>query len=1133
MNKNGIIFFLLLFYSAKIFASDSVLASGDFYKLSVTETGICKLDYNFFQSLGINTTVTCSHIRIYGNGGGMLPELVSAPRYFDLQENAIQVVDQNGNDIFENGDYVLFYAKGPTNWEYNASTQKYSPRVNLYDDKAYYFVNIDKGIGKRIQDANISGAANTYCTTFYHRDFFEEDKINPAHGGREFLGQSFKTDDHLYHGFPNPNYVPNENINIDFGYAAYSPTSITSFAFTINDSTITRNIGIVPPNDYHLDAIQSSTGYIFKNADNIFIDINVSMSGDASSDAWLDKIVINSKRNLVWTSQQMAYRNPSVVGTGNITEYTLSNANSSIKIWNVSNPIQVINMQGSLSGTALRYTDYSNSVQEYIAFDGSYFIPASAVGKIENQNLNAIGQPDYIIVTHPDFLIEAERLADFHRTHSGLDVQVVLVEKIYNQFSSGAQDITAIRNFMKMLWENAAGDMSLQPRYLLLFGDGSFDYKNLMGYASDLDKRNFVPTFESNETFNPYANYSTDDFFGTLSDGTGDMQNASDDIDVGVGRFNCRNTTEAKNLVDKVIRYSSDKNTVGNWRNKIVFLGDDEDANTHIAQNERIADSTNVKQSDYNLIKIYLDAYHQEVASGGNRYSEVNKAILDNLFQGCFILNYFGHGSEQRITHEAVFTREDINNLENRNKMPLVVTGTCEFSRWDDPEMYSAGEAFYMNPNGGAIAMFTTVRVVYSQDNFNLVNAFFENMFPVDGYTPRLGDIFKKGKNAVNTGAVNKRKFNLLGDPALQLSYPKYFVKTTSINNNTNFANDTISGLEEVTIKGEIVDAAGIKVDTYEGMLYPTIYDKPSIRKTLMNDNNTSEFSFDVQETKIFSGKATIIDGDFTFTCVIPKDIALNIDYGKISYYATDSITDAAGNLKNIKIGGVNENAPADNQGPDVQLYINDENFVRGGLTDENPLLIAKLFDENGINTAGGSIGHDITAVLDENTLNSYVLNNFYQAKEDDFKSGRVEFPFQDLADGTHTLTVKAWDTYNNSGIGTTEFVVASSASFALDQVLNFPNPFSGSTHFQFQHNMPGVPLQVAISIYSSNGAVVKIIETTLDSDGSVNRDIEWDGNDNMGHPVSAGMYLYKITVLPEGSNQKPKNLVSKLVVIR
>ena len=1133
MNKNSIILFLLLFYSAKIFATDSVLSSGDFYKLSVQETGICKLDYNFFQSLGITSSVTCSKIRIYGNGGGMLPELVSAPRYFDLQENAIQVVDQNGNDLFENGDYVLFYAKGPTNWEFNTTTQKFFPRVNLYDDKAYYFVNVDKGLGKRIQDASVTGVANTFCNSFYHKDFFEEDKTNPAHGGREFLGHSFKADDHLYHGFPNPNFVNNEDIKVDFIYAAYSPTNNTSFSFTINDSTITRSIGIIPANDYHLDAIQSSASYSFKNASDIFINIDVAMPGDASSDAWLDKIIINSKRNLIWTSQQMPFQNPSVVGAGNITEYTLSNANSNVKIWNVTQPIAVKNMAGILSGTTFQYLDSTESRQEYIAFDGSYFIPAASMGKIENQNLNSIGQPDYVIVTHPEFLSEAERLASFHRTNSGLEVQVVLVEKIYNQFSSGAQDITAIRNFMKMLWDNAAGDPSLQPRYLLMFGDGSFDYKNLMGYASDLDKRNFVPTFESNETFNPYANYSTDDYFGTLGEGAGDMQNASDDINVGVGRFTCRNVTEAKNLVDKVIRYASDKNTVGNWRNKIVFLGDDEDANTHIAQNERIADSLAVNQSNYNLIKIYLDAYNQEVSSGGNRYPAANKAILDNLFQGCFILNYFGHGSEQRITHEAVFTKEDINNLENKNKMPLVVTGTCEFSRWDDPEMYSAGEALYMNPNGGAIGMFTTVRVVYSQDNFNLVDAFFDNMFPADGSSPRLGDIFRKGKNAINSGAVNKRKFNLLGDPALQLSYPKYFVNTISINNNTDFSNDTLNGLEEVTIKGEILDASGVKVDSYNGTLYPTIYDKPTVRKTLVNDNNTSVFSFDVQETKIFSGKATIINGDFTFTCVIPKDIALNIDYGKISYYATDSLTDAAGNLKNIKIGGVNENAPADNQGPEVQLFINDENFVKGGLTDENPLLIAKLFDENGINTAGGSIGHDITAVLDENTLNSYVLNNFYQATVDDYKSGKVSFPFQDLEDGTHTLTVKAWDTYNNSGIGTTEFVVASSASFALDQVLNFPNPFSGSTHFQFQHNMPGVPLKVAISIYSSNGSVVKIIETTLDSDGSVNREIEWDGKDNAGHPISAGMYLYNVTVQPEGSNQEPKKLVSKLVVIR
>ncbi len=1115
--------------------SSSILSNGNFFKMSVSTSGVHKIDAALAGTLGlVISSVALSDIRIYGNGGGMLPELNNQYYPDDLLENAIEVVDNNSNNAWDSDDYVLFYGVGPTAWNLDVGTKKYSPEVNLYDDYAYYFINVDQGPGLRISSIASLAAASDEITTYSERLYHEKDIFNPANSGRYFFGESFKISPTYNFTFSLPNIdlsVDEMYVNVVFG--ANSSKSSTNFKFNINGQLNVENVSAISSEPYSNVAKTKWIGYELPPNASLSIEANATLPTDADANAWLDRIVVNATCKLQMVNGHLNYRNINLNGDAT---YKITNANATTEVWKVDVLGTPKKQLGSLVGSTFQYNATHSTVTEYVVFDGTSFFTPTAHGKIKNQNIHSLEQPDFIIVSHPKYLNEANRLAEHHRQHDDLSTEVVSIFDVYNEFSGGAKDISAVRNMMRHFYNMAGSDVDLLPQYLLLLGDASFDYRDKMkNYKVDFINNDEVPTFESIETFSPTRTFCTDDYFGCLDINEGDMEQGLDlnKIDVGIGRFTCNTALEARNLVDKVIHYAASSATFGDWRNRIVYWGDDEDSNTHMYQNEALADSITKYIPLYNNIKIYMDAYPQVQLSGGARYPDVNKALMDNFYVGSLVYNYFGHGSEQRLTHEATFTKEDIASLKNINNMPLMITGTCEFSRYDDPTIRSAGEMVYLNPNGGAIAMFTTVRVVYSQNNSALVTKFFGSMFPTIGYTPKLGDIYLKSKNAINSGTENKRKFILLGDPALQLSYPKNRVITKTINGNAAFANDTIKALQKVTVTGEIQNESGVKLTTFNGFVYPTIFDKPIKRTTLNNDITAAgTYTFDVQETQLFKGKATVNNGDFQFTFIVPKDIALNIDTGKISYYATDLITDATGYNRSIKIGGSYDTLITDNKGPEIKLYMNDERFAFGGLVNETPILIAKLFDEVGINTAGGGIGHDITAIIDADTKSSISLSNFYQSQADNYQKGRIQYPLSKLSEGRHTLTLKAWDIMNNSNEGSTEFVVANSAEVALKHVLNYPNPFTTHTTFMFEHNQPNVPLLATIQILTITGKIIKTIQQNINDPATLNYSLTWDGLDQYGDLIGRGVYIYKLTLLPIGGG-KAAQKIEKLVVLR
>lgn len=1124
------------------FAQNSVLSTGNWYKISTDRDGVFKLDYSFLQdSLGINPSgIDPRNIRIYGNGGGMLPESNLGQRHDDLAENAI-FVSGEADGTFDPEDYVLFYGENPDQWQTaemiigNDTFSTFSHSRHIYSNKTYYFLTTSLGPGKRIGSQPSTGASPTHTINkFIDRKFFEEDLTNVVQSGRKWYGDHFDWNNKSgSYQFSFPNLVGAYPLILKTSLVGRSIVGNSGYTVNVNNS-FAGSVSFSPVGVQYYD-IYARHSTIKKAltgmSSNLTVNITFQPSGaDPESEGWLDYISLVGQRQLKMAGEQMGFRDPLSVGTGNVAKFEFT-GDSQLEIWETTDPTDVKRQSTSFEGGQHGFILETDTLREFIAFTGNQYFKPVAEGQVANQNLHGnLGQPDYVIVSHPDFLDAANDLADFHRTRNGMDVQVVEISKVYNEFSSGAQDISAIRDMLRMLYLRAGADTSLFPQYLLLFGDASYDFKNIE-LKADVNT-NFIPTYQSVESLDQATTYNSDDFFGFLDDNEGgNINSSSNKIDIGVGRIVASTSQEAEIAVAKIKRYKS-KETFGSWRNILTYVADDEDGNTHISDANDNAGYLESNFPVYNFDKIYFDAYEQVSTAGGTRYPAVNTAINNRMFTGSLVLNYVGHGGETGWAHERVLQMNDINSWTNKDKLPLFVTATCSFSRFDNPNRRSAGEVLQLMEDGGTIGLITTVRLVYSNANKALNDALASNLFkPIAGEMPRLGQLLMKTKNHPGLGAVNNRKFTLLGDPALRLNYPEHNIVTTKIDTATYIAGqDTLKALQKVSIQGEVRDQSAQLIQDFNGIVYPTIYDKAKTITTLKNDPDSYFYNYKLQKNIIYKGKASVKDGKFKFEFIVPKDIAYNFGQGKISYYADNDVTDAHG-FNTIIVGGTADSVADDNEGPEVKIYMNDEKFVFGGITDDSPLMLVKLSDENGINTAGSAIGHDISGILDDDTKNTLVLNEYYEAALDDYQNGEVKYPLSALKDGLHTVSVKAWDVYNNPGEGYTEFVVASSAGLALDHVLNYPNPFTTYTSFWFEHNKPGSTLDIQVQIFTVSGKLVKTLRQSIVAEGYRVDNINWDGLDDYGDTIGKGVYIYRLHVRSDEGLQASK--YEKLVILR
>jgi hypothetical protein len=1104
--------------------SQGPLNDGKVFKLSVSEEGVYKISHDFLRRSGINpATINPQNIRIFGNDGGMLPQANNQPRSAGLQEVAIFVSGESDGK-FDKSDYVLFFGTGATKAELLPNNSVFRFQNNLYSATNYYFLVIDDQPGLRIADAPNSGTPSPVINSFRDFVYHELDEHNELHSGREWYGEKLGLTPSITFDIDVPGIVAGSGITLVSDVMGQSYES-ASFKVFLNGAQVGEQFILPITNGRY-----SGKGYDRRDT----LTINESLTGSSSSDVqqvrfdfvkasgfsqgYIDFFLANFTRELrlygdktifsVWTAT------PSV-------SFEISDVADEALIWDVTDHHQIRNQQYSLAGSTATFSAEAGNFKKFIVFKPGVPPPVFE-GKVSNQDIRNLSTPNLIIVTDPLLITEAERLAA-HRQQHGWSVEVVTTGMIYNEFSSGRQDVVAIRDFTKLMYDRSPSTL----KALLLFGKCSYDYKNRVN-----DNLNLVPTYESRNSLSPLQTYSSDDFYGFLEATEGEWQESparNHTLDIGVGRLPLKNLEDAAAVVNKIIAYDSEKSQ-GYWRKRIVFVaddgnGDDGFTSLHQEQADELAEMIESDNPAFDIKKLFMGAYPKTVRPSGETVAKMTDDIVRSFEDGALIINYTGHGSEQLWADERVFSDQTIGRLKN-SLYPFLVTATCEFGRHDDPFQTSSAELAITRSNGGAIGMVTTARPVNATTNFNLNHAFYKALFERNaGSYPSLGEVFMSTKNNSASGVAN-RNFSLLADPSMTLALPVNVVRATSVR--TIFGSDTLKALSHVIVQGHIEDPSGTLVSSFNGILEASLFNKETDYVTI--GRNDPAFSFKEWSNVLFRGKATVTDGQFEVEFILPKNISYSIGGGRLSLYAYDKDWgDANGSNDNFKVGGTETSFEPDQTPPSISLYMGDSTFIDGGLTTADSYLVATLSDESGINISDYGLGNGIVAVLDDGVEN-FVLNDYFVADADNFKKGRIRFPLLGLSPGAHTITLKAWDVHNNSGVARVNFTVTGD-EIRIETLGNYPNPFVGETTIFFTHNRSGDDLEAQLFIYSASGNLIKSVELPVSQSEYKIDLLTLDNGLEEEKKLPAGLYLARLVVrsLTNGSKNEQ---VTKLIVL-
>lgn len=1113
----------LSFISASALCQSSVLSTGNWYKFSVTEDGVYKINATLLQKAGINPAqIDPRNIRIYTGQVGMLPQSNSADRINDLAEVAISVVGED-DGIFNSGDYIMFYASGPDTHQYDTKSNFFSYQSNLYSTKNFYFLTISSSPGLRVSDV-ISPAGNfPVISQFDDFAYYENDKYNLLHSGRQWFGEQFDQSPALSFKADVPGIVPGSTIRMTSHVMAQSITDC-SFNVSYNGmEALTQKIAAVPNATFAVKgniaadtiSFDESLASAFSNSAQL-IKYQFNKGASGISVGYLDYFLIAVKKKLALYGDHTFFISSESLANPT-SAFQINAASTTSLVWDVTNPIKSKNQIAQFSNGTSTFSTNTDSLKRFVVFEPANIKSPGFESKVSNQNLHGITSADMLIIAHPSLVNEANRLDAFRQSHDHLNVVTITTDAVYNEYSGGKLDPTSLRDFIRDVYKKSNG----QLKYVLLFGRGSYDYKDRV-----VSNTNLVPIYESFESLDPLATYSSDDYYGFLggNEGSWDENPAVNySMDVGVGRIPAKNLADAQAIVDKLIDYDTNPNRFGPWRKNFLFVADDGDFNVHESQADQLANSIEQNHSEFDAKKLFLDEYKQIMKPIGQFSPEATTALDLAIRQGKALVNYTGHGSERVWAQEQLLTPDLVTGLKNAPKYPLFVTATCEFGRNDDPFIISSAELLLLQKKGGGIGLVTTARPVYSSTNFQLNQAFYQAAFTKsNNQFRRLGDIMRDTKNNSLSGTLN-RNFSLLGDPSMNLCFANDQVVTTGIK--TGSGSDTLKALATVSIKGQIQNAGNL-VPNFNGTVYATLFDKIQSLKTLGDPDetvnpNAPPYSFLERSNKLFQGSASVTQGAFQFEFDIPRALVPGISNGKISFYAfQNDAAEATGYTNNFAVGGTETTTNVDTTPPEIRLYLSDTTFLNGGTVGPSTQIFARLSDASGINIASIDSKNSIVATLDNKW--SYTLNDFYTSDKNNAQLGTLIYPLDTLKKGRHMLTLAASDTYGNRSIAAIDFVVTDGSGIAVSNFLNSPNPFysSSETSFYFTHTRAGEDLEAVLTIYDFSGKPLNNIHYSVTSSDYTVDLGQWDGKNSQGIKIGPGIYVARLSVrsLADGS---------------
>ncbi len=1112
--------FGLLFLSQVVAAQDnayhSVLREGTWFRISVTQEGVYKLDYATLQSMGMDMSVlNPNQIRMFGNPSGALPEKNGNSRPDDLTEMALYVSGSE-DSAFDENDFVLFYAQEPTRWTLNGD--KYQRERNYYSDTTYYYLCVDSGIeGLRIgEKASLSiEDATTIVTEFPDFQWHEEELMSPYNIGRNWFGEMLNAQGpELHLDFVFPNLATDKVLSFNASVLGRCKSSAMHYNLRINNNLLVNNGVIAKYGEHYYGVLANPSGQFFLDDDTARLTLST-LPEEIKATLYCDYFEIYAWRYLKRVGNLFPFRlKPSQLDDEKSAIW-IQNVGSQHWLWDVSNPLVPVKQLGRLSSDNFVFTINEKVEKRYMMFNPSKALPVISWTAIDNQDLHSITDADMLVITDRSLWQQAMELADFHREKDGMLIEVVDVKEIYNEFSTGTPDPSGIRDFIRMVYHRSAGNL----KYVTLFGRASFDYRDIKG-----SHLNLVPCFEMKEKSNHEISFCTDDFYGLMDDEEG--YNSTGHIDLGIGRIPVSTTEEAEVAIAKIKHYCDLAATHGDWKTDHLLISDD-DNSEYITNNEEYDTIINRLCPAMNRNKIYCGAYQKVITSSGDRFPQVTDDILDRIGVGLLAMTYTGHGGVVALADERIFGTKEIATLTNYDRMPFVFTATCEFSKYDNPFLVSAGEQLFLNPNGGAIAMLTTCRPTYGINNVKIGRCLARTLYKrdADGKPLRLGDIVREAK-ANNANFSNESSLPsalslnishvLFGDPAIRLALPEGQIKTLKINGKTVEENEIeLYAMSMVNLEGEITTYTGQIDAQFNGELWLRLYDKKVPMKVNYDDGSMTVKSY---KDVIYKGKASVRNGHFSLSFQVPKDI--NPDYGapRFSYYAYDSIRglEAMGYFDGLVLGSIDPTMIPDNEGPQIHFYWNTPSFTDGDVVESDGVLYANLYDAQGIYHYDFSLGRNIMLGSNATEYNNKVLNDFYEPALDDFRRGRVALPINDLTPGTYNFNLKVWDTQDNASEASLWFVVGEEADIYLAQVRNYPNPFSEETYFTLAHLGDDGDFDLTIEVFDLMGRRVNCITKRVYSVGGAIESVRWDGRDQGGHPLNSGLYTYRLTLTDE-----------------
>ena len=1091
------------------YAERSVLADGHWVKIRVSESGVCRMSFSELRSAGLEP----SQVRVFGYGGAQKEQDFSKPNIDDLPQVPVYVGE----------DYILFYVQGPISWTYNGS--RFAHTRNTYSDFGYYLLSDDAGDMLLFPEAEAVSGSPTDVTYYSYYQVQDEDSVNlidrtgVSGGGRTFYGEQFAAGQTRTFTFSTP-YANGDNSSVYIDMAANAATTSTVKAKLNNTSSKSIYISSIPDHyTFGVAGTISMNGASEEQNQRVTIQF---VNSNASALAWLNYIEITTPSELVMTGSYMGIRSLVNRNTTNPVRFLLRNTTASTQIWDVTDLAAIQRMPTTMVDDQLAWVGtQADGVHEYIAVntDGTKFVQAEVVGEVKNQNLHALSNIDYIIICPEGYEDVSEDLAKAHEAKQAITYAIVTDQQVYNEFSSGTPDATAYRWLMKMLYDRAKNGIGQQPRWLLLMGHGTFDNRKLLRNSGT----SLLLTYQSKNSVNEIKAYATDDYFAYLDDNEGTIDTQGR-MDIGVGRLPVESLDEARTTVDKLIQYIRNEQT-GKWKNQLVYLADDGENGTHTETAEKSAELVRIKNPDFIVHKIFLDAYPQEVNASGESYPLAKNRVLNLLKNGVLFFNYSGHGGYNAITNESILNLKDIAGMTNKNQA-FWLFATCNFAQCDAGKR-SAAETAVLNPKGGAIGILAATRTVYASQNTNLNRSVCDTLFghsDVFHYDMTLGEAISIGKNLLGSDE-NKLAYVLLGDPCMRLNYPTdYHVETLT-------EMDTLNALSVQHVEGRIIDEDLNTVSDFNGKVDITIYDKMQSIPTRDNDNAGGDprvIAYNDYPNTIFSGATDVKDGLFNYTFMVPKDIRYNFDNGRIVYYAVtaDSLetAEAVGHFEQFIIGGTGSTVAIDTSGPEMEIYLNSPAFRNGDKTYATPRFFANLYDKNGINTAGAGIGHDLMLIIDDDPKMIYSLNEYFTAANNSYQAGQVSYLMEELANGPHSLTFRAWDLLNNSTTKSLNFIVEAGLDPSIYNVTTYPNPVqqSGVVHLIVNYDQPDELIETEIYLYNTAGQMV--YSHKQDNPDAVSINLPSLG-------LNTGVYIYSVKI--KSASSKYSTTSGKIIVTK